>query len=139
MESTASQTDKPHVLCFHCQNAIYPEVLATRREFRTQYGIDVFKCPSCEKDFKIDPREFLELREQVSKGLWPIGKSPALIGLSQNEFTPYEMIEAQFVTHKNQPFSQNLNVGAAKPMDGKWVKVGIVLLLTVMAVLWFSK
>ena len=81
VESMILETDKPHVLCFHCRTAIYPEVLATRREFRTQYGIDVFKCPSCEKDFKIDPRDFLELREQVNNGRWPSGKPPAITGL----------------------------------------------------------
>lgn len=137
MGSENLQLNKPHVLCFHCKTAISPEVLATRREFRTQYGIDVFKCPTCEKDFKIDPRDFLDLREQVNQGLWPPGKPAAIVGLSPNEYTPYEMIEAQYASKKKSQFG--LHIGFEKPVQAKWAKVGIVALLTAAAILWMKK
>jgi len=124
----------PHALCFHCKTPIYPETLAILRQYRTQYGIDVFQCPSCNKEFKVDPRDFLDLCERLATGNWPAEHPPAIRGLNSLELTPYELIEAQFQTKKNTEFS--LTSSEPKSTSNKLIKIVGVILIVVAAILW---
>jgi len=66
-----SMDDKPMIQCPHCTKIIEAERLVSQRKYRNAFGLDVFECPDCHKNYKIEPREYLETREHINEGNLP--------------------------------------------------------------------
>lgn len=81
---------KPNISCPHCRREVEATNLPKARQYRTQYGIDVFKCPLCGDDFKIEPSEYMFVKSQMEKDELPSDGEIAIDGIPTTELTPSE-------------------------------------------------
>lgn len=59
------------IQCPHCGEITKVERMASQRKYRNEFGLDVFECPDCHKNYKIDPREYLLAQENMNQGSVP--------------------------------------------------------------------
>jgi ssDNA-binding Zn-finger/Zn-ribbon topoisomerase 1 len=63
--------NRPQIRC-PCCGSIFPvESLQRLRLRRNSYGIDIFGCPECKEQIKIDPYEYLAAREMMERNELP--------------------------------------------------------------------
>ena len=118
--------EKPKIECPHCKEMIEASSLPPNRKYRNRLGIDVFSCPYCTKNLKIDPYEFVSVKGLMQSGEMPSGI--AIEGAKEEDILPceeaalaYEETEAPDVPDK---------------LDG-WDKVigwGIVTLIAIFLI-----
>src|SRR6476659_195366 len=59
---------KPKVRCPLCEGIFDVRGLSSRRIKRNKYGIDVFSCPHCQNNIKIDPYEYAGFSQIIQAG-----------------------------------------------------------------------
>lgn len=57
-----------HIKCGCCGNLFPSEELRSRHLRRNKYGIDVFSCPGCGEQIKIDPYEYVGAQNEITTG-----------------------------------------------------------------------
>lgn len=95
-------SDKPRVRCPHCEEHIEAERLPRHRRYRNKFGIDVFECPECHREFKFEPAEYIVTREGIEKGTIPAGV--AIAGVNVGELLPSETMALDYDRRSRAPW-----------------------------------
>ena len=114
---------KPNIWCPHCENHIAAERLPPCRKYRNHFEIDVFECPECHNEFKIEPSEYFVVRERLEAGEIP--EDAAIEAARVDDVLPSEKMAGNFSRRSRAPWQ-----GPAK--------IVTFLALAVLAYLIFS-
>ena len=111
---------KPNIICPHCEEWIEAKDLAASRQYRTEYGIDVFRCHKCHKDFKIEPTEYMLVKSKYEEGEVLEDEDLAIEGIDAKELTPSEMA-AKNSTSANKGCLGSIVVGLSISLSLGWL------------------
>ena len=82
-------SNKPLISCPNCKAEFQAKNLLKYRLYRNKYGIDVFKCPVCEENIKIDAVVYMVTKSQIEDG--EVSEDTAVEAVKEEDVLPQEM------------------------------------------------
>ena len=95
-------SNKPRIRCPHCEEHIEAQRLPGHRKYRNRFGLDVFDCPECHREFKVEPTEYFVAKEGIEKGT--ISSEAAIAAVKVNECLPSEMLVSNYDRSTRAPW-----------------------------------